>query len=167
MLLIVTLPCISELKESLILHVERRSLMVAGVVVAIGAAIMLLGCLWIHWCHTEHGEYVPLTPAKEEHEKKQQQHHHQKLRDHSHKAGTHLDNGVKKLTHRRVHVVTKSHWLCLHLLSYCWGKSQGTLTCWLLYYKNLYKTTVVCLYSLLKTSPPGELTWKGIVSMGS
>ncbi|PVD24161.1 hypothetical protein C0Q70_14631 [Pomacea canaliculata] len=59
-----------ELKESLILHVERRSLMVAGVVVAIGAAIMLLGCLWIHWCHTEHGEYVPLTPAKEEHEKK-------------------------------------------------------------------------------------------------
>lgn len=109
MLLIVTLPCISELKESLILHVERRSLMVAGVVIAIGAAIMLLGCLWIHWCHTEHGEYVPLTPAKEEHEKKQQQHHHQKLRDHSHKAGTHLDNGVKKLTHRRVHVVTKSH----------------------------------------------------------
>ena len=54
---------ISELRESFLLHVERKSFMVAGVVVAIVAALLLLGCLWINWCHTDTGEYryIPVS----------------------------------------------------------------------------------------------------------
>lgn len=57
----------SEIRESLLLHVERRSLVVGGVVVAIVAALLLLGCVWIHWCHTEHGEYryIPISQVEE------------------------------------------------------------------------------------------------------
>ncbi|KAK7486733.1 hypothetical protein BaRGS_00022017 [Batillaria attramentaria] len=55
----------AEIRESLILHVERQSLVVAGVLVAIGALVLLLGCLWIHWCHTEYVEYVPISQLEE------------------------------------------------------------------------------------------------------
>ncbi|KAK7102774.1 uncharacterized protein [Littorina saxatilis] len=56
-----------ELRESLILHVERRSLVVAGVVVAVVAALLLLGCVWINWCHADHGHYryVPVSQLEE------------------------------------------------------------------------------------------------------
>lgn len=56
-----------ELKESLLLHVERRSLVVAGVLVAVAAALLLLGCVWINWCHEEHGEYryIPASQVEE------------------------------------------------------------------------------------------------------
>ena len=86
---------------------ERRSLVVAGVVVAIGAALMLLGCLWIHWCHTEQGRYlyIPVSQVEEFEKYNQHQAHPHRHRRHSgrsrHKHREGSEGSV--VTHRKAH----------------------------------------------------------------
>ncbi|XP_076447604.1 uncharacterized protein LOC143284626 [Babylonia areolata] len=107
-----------ELRESLLLHVERRSLVVAGVVVAVVAALLLLGCVWIHWCHTEHGEYryIPISQVEEflryqnlASSTSSSHHHHGHRHRHKHHGQHHSSHGHRgkdrsdssQLTHRR------------------------------------------------------------------
>ncbi|KAL8566244.1 hypothetical protein ACOMHN_046745 [Nucella lapillus] len=114
----------SEIRESLLLHVERRSLVVAGVGVAVVTALLLLGCVWIHWCHTEHGEYryIPIAQVEEflryqnqatsssassssQHGGSQDAHHSSRRRKHSGGRSSHHQHrhkaGESHLTHRR------------------------------------------------------------------
>ena len=97
-----------ELRESLLLHVERRSLVVAGVVVAIGAAVLLLGCLWVHWCHTEHGRYlyIPLSQVAEFEKYNKRGAHPPRHRRHSGRSARHKHREGAEgsvLTHRKEH----------------------------------------------------------------
>lgn len=111
----------SEIRESLILHVERQSLVVAGVLVAIGAAVLLLGCFWIHWCHTEYVEYVPISHLDEAEQRLHRAKHSNKHNRHKH-SGVHQDQPETKqdskaeskhegmtIVHRRTHSNSNSH----------------------------------------------------------